>query len=193
MGCGPSGIDGWLNYDWGWLPLLSKVPILRRGLIRLGVLPENYEVSWPAIRLVDIRKRLPLRDASVDYIYCSHVLEHFEEFETIGVLKECYRVLKKGGVIRIVLPDLEKMVENYKGAKQFNLEFFGYRKNEKSVINNFVRGHQWMYDKSLFLKIIGGVFDEAKIESFGVGKVPDLDRLDLVEHKSHSLYIEATK
>ena len=66
-------------------------------------------------------------------------------------------------------------------------------KNEKSVINNFVRGHQWMYDKSLFLKIIGGVFDEAKIESFGVGKVPDLDRLDLVEHKSHSLYIEATK
>ena len=34
-------------------------------------------------------------DNSIDEIYASHVLEYFDKFESISVLSEWYRVLKK--------------------------------------------------------------------------------------------------
>ena len=81
LGSGPNGIDGWVNYDWGVLPLLGKFPLLRNLMIKIKLLPSNYAISWPKIRLHDLRKRLPMNDNSVDFIYCSHVMEHFENMK----------------------------------------------------------------------------------------------------------------
>jgi predicted SAM-dependent methyltransferase len=175
------------------LPLLSKFPYIRRLLIKLKILSINYETSWPDIKLVDIRHKLPLKDKSVDYIYCSHVLEHFEKYETLDILKDCYRVLKKGGVIRVVLPDLKKMIKNYKSAEKFNRDFFGYEKDKKSLLNLFVRGHHWMYDENSISELMKKFFIEVEIQEFQKGEVPDLKKLDLEMHKDHSLYIEAVK
>lgn len=193
LGCGPSGIDGWINYDWGMLPLLSKMPWLRDVLIKLKILSKNYLVDWATIRLVDIRKRLPLGDGSVDYIYCSHVLEHCEKYEVLNILKECHRVLKKSGILRVVLPDLNKLIKKYKNAEEFNRKFFGYEKDRKSFLNIFVRGHQWMYDESSFLRVLKEVFECVSKRSFRKGIVPDLEKLDLEEHSNHSFYMEAIK
>lgn len=192
MGCGPSGIDGWQNYDWGVLPLLSKMPLVRSFLVKIGWLSASYVTKWPEIRLVNIVYRLPLESESVDYIYCSHVLEHFEKYEGVTILKECARVLKKGGIMRIVLPDLNKLVNNYKGAEKFNRDFYGFDKDKKSMTKIFIRSHQWMYDLESITKLLKANF-EVKERSFGRGKVPDLDKLDLESHRNHSLYIEAIK
>lgn len=56
---------------------------------------------------------LPFEEHSVDAIYSSHVLEHFPKYFAPKFLKECYRVLKKGGLIRVVIPDLEQITKNY--------------------------------------------------------------------------------
>ncbi len=193
MGCGPSGIDGWLNFDWGVLPILSKLSFLRRVLIKFGLLANNYDLTWPKIKLVDINRKLPLKNNSVKYIYCSHVLEHFEKYETQNILKECFRVLKNGGVMRIVLPDLKMIIKKYNNADEFNKIFFGYDKDKKNIFNFFIRGHQWMYDKKSIEILLKQIFKKVEIKSFGVGSVPDLDRLDLKGHKDHSLYVEVTK
>jgi SAM-dependent methyltransferase len=193
LGCGPSGIEGWINYDWGMLPILSKVPKIRQCLIDFKILPQNYNVDWPKIHLVDIRHKLPLEDGTVDYIYCSHVLEHFKKYETLNILKECQRVLKKDGTIRIVLPDLKYFIDNYKNAEVFNHDFFGYEKDKQGYQNIFIRGHQWMYDEPSFKEVLKTYFDKIEIVKFRKGKVPDLDKLDLKEHSNHSFYIEATK
>ena len=193
LGCGPNGIKGWINYDWGILPVLSKIPYIRRFLIKLKVLSKSYDAVWPDIELVDIRRKLPLENESVNYIYCSHVLEHFEKYEALNILKECRRVLKEGGVIRVVLPDLREMIRKYKDAEEFNREFFGYEKDEKSIFNLFIRGHQWMYDESSFLRVFEEVFGNVKKCSFRKGVVPDLEKLDLEIHNDHSFYTEARK
>ena len=52
----------------------------------------------------DITK-LPYEDESVDLIYASHVLEYFDREEAVDILSEWTRVLKKGGALRIALPD----------------------------------------------------------------------------------------
>jgi SAM-dependent methyltransferase len=193
LGCGPSGVEGWVNYDYGMLPFLSKFTQLRRLLVKLNLLSKNYDTKWPKIKLVDIRNGIPMEDGTVDYIYCSHVLEHFEKYETINILKECFRVLKIEGIIRIVLPDLKIMTIKYKDGDKFCRDFYGFDKDIKTLNRIFIRGHQWMYDEVSFGKLIGSIFKRVDVKSCGKGKVPDLDKLDLKMHMDHSFYIEATK
>ncbi|HUS21497.1 MAG TPA: methyltransferase domain-containing protein [Aeromicrobium sp.] len=61
----------------------------------------------------DLRKGIPMPDASVDAVYHSHVFEHIDRDAVDGFLDEVCRVLKPGGIHRIVVPDLEGLVRNY--------------------------------------------------------------------------------
>jgi predicted SAM-dependent methyltransferase len=56
---------------------------------------------------------IPLEDTSVDVVYHSHVLEHFSKKDGVIFLEECFRVLKPGGIIRITVPDLERIAKEY--------------------------------------------------------------------------------
>jgi len=203
LGAGPSGINGWLNLDWGILPILAKAGWPRTLLIKLGILEENYNVVWPEFRLYDIRRKLPFGDKSVDFIYCSHVLEHFEKYQVLNILKECQRILKNDGVLRVVVPDIKKIIKIYgedNDADKFAELIWGYNKSrlEKSRIDRlkeyFIRGHQWSYDTDSMKKImLAAGFKMTKVESFCQGKTPDLKKLELEGQKKESLYLEASK
>lgn len=61
----------------------------------------------------DLRRGLPYSDGSFDGVYHSHVLEHLPPAEGQKLLKDCYRILKPGGVLRVVVPNLEAIVRGY--------------------------------------------------------------------------------
>lgn len=70
--------------------------------------------DYPHIDYKHDIKTLPMfEDCSVDLIYASHVIEYFDRIEVITVLKEWYRVLKEGGILRIAVPDFEALVQVY--------------------------------------------------------------------------------
>ena len=50
---------------------------------------------------------------TVDLIYASHCLEHFPYKQTKDILQEWHRVLKNGGVLRLSIPDFDKLVNIY--------------------------------------------------------------------------------
>jgi predicted SAM-dependent methyltransferase len=56
---------------------------------------------------------IPFVDESFDLVYHSHVLEHFSKEDGEKLISECFRVLKPGGVLRIVIPNLETIAKNY--------------------------------------------------------------------------------
>ncbi len=56
----------------------------------------------------------PFADNSVNLIYASHSLEHFSHMETPAVLAEWFRVLKKGGILRLSVPDFDLLVDIYR-------------------------------------------------------------------------------
>ena len=56
---------------------------------------------------------IPFDNNTFQTVYHSHLLEHFSKSEGLMLLKECYRVLKPGGVLRIVVPDLEQIARAY--------------------------------------------------------------------------------
>lgn len=61
----------------------------------------------------NLREGIPFPEESFDVIYHSHVLEHFPKTEAGFFLEECFRVLRPGGILRVVVPDLEQMARLY--------------------------------------------------------------------------------
>jgi predicted SAM-dependent methyltransferase len=63
---------------------------------------------------ISIDKLSPFEDNSVNLIYASHCLEHFPHAKVPKVLCEWFRVLKKGGILRLSVPDFDLLLNIYK-------------------------------------------------------------------------------
>lgn len=61
-----------------------------------------------------------LEDNQAELIYCSHALEYFDRIEAEKTLKEWYRVLAPGGVLRLAVPNFPKLVEVYQQSGDLN-------------------------------------------------------------------------
>lgn len=67
----------------------------------------------PQVIAHDLSRGIPLADASCDIVYHSHVLEHIRRDDALPFLRECFRVLQPGGILRVVTPDLERICRLY--------------------------------------------------------------------------------
>jgi SAM-dependent methyltransferase len=115
LGCGLTTPAGWLHVDGSWNARLARHPWLRRGLRALRLAPASlFDVPWnPDILHHDLRDPLPFPDDSFMALYCSHTLEHLYLDEARRLLRECLRVLHRGGVLRMVVPDLRALIDSY--------------------------------------------------------------------------------
>jgi len=82
----------------------------------------NFNSDWINIDIVstgegviahDITKGIPIPDCTCDVVYHSHLIEHIRQKDVMHFMKESYRVLKKGGIIRIATPNLEQICKIY--------------------------------------------------------------------------------
>jgi SAM-dependent methyltransferase len=67
----------------------------------------------PQIITWDLRRGFPFEENVFDAVYGSHVLEHLKPEVAMQVLCDSFRILKPGGIIRIVIPDLETIARLY--------------------------------------------------------------------------------
>lgn len=84
LGTGHNLLPGWLNTD---------VHVFRRG----------------QVTFLDATQPFPLPEASFDYVYSEHQIEHVPLEAGQRMMAECFRVLRPGGVVRIATPDLERV------------------------------------------------------------------------------------
>lgn len=87
LGCGQKYHEHWINID--------------------------FVSNSPNVQSYNLLKGIPKKDNSIDVVYHSHVLEHFTKDDGHKFIKECFRVLKGDGIIRIAVPDLETIVKEY--------------------------------------------------------------------------------
>ncbi len=73
----------------------------------------NFISTGENIIAHNLTQGIPFPDASFDVVYHSHLLEHFPKNAVAPFLKECYRVLRPQGVLRVVVPDLEQIARTY--------------------------------------------------------------------------------
>lgn len=116
LGCGYQTSARCINIDWS-LPIRLKGSRVGRTIAPLLITGDRREV-WDAmsgdeVMRHDLRKGIPFPDRSVDAVYHSHLFEHLDRDVVPTFLAEVKRVLKPGGVHRLVVPDLEFEVRRY--------------------------------------------------------------------------------
>lgn len=211
LGCGLLTPQGWVNVDGSWNARLAKHPFIRRMLSSLRILPPGkMEIPWSSsIFIHNVRKPLPFPDESASAIYASHVLEHLYFQEARNLLIESFRVLAGGGVLRVVVPDLKAIVQEYLGQRPFGPlsgemaalqpadrlnQRLLMRSPEPSSSNLFYRiyeawqdfhSHKWMYDQDSLAALFQstGFVDVQPKECH----VSSIDNIQAVEDRSRIL------
>jgi len=208
VGCGQAPSTGWLNYDNSPAVWLAKTPRLTR-LLRLFGLVDAGSVEFAAfcranaIRYANAARRIPYADGTVDTIYSSHMIEHLVRDDAWAFLVECHRVLRSGGRLRLVVPDLHALVHQY--LRRGNADnFLGQMQFETHLPPGLIgklrwllfggRGHHWMYDA----RSLGGLMEEAgfaEVEMMEPGqtRMADPSGLDLRERQIESIYLETRR
>jgi predicted SAM-dependent methyltransferase len=171
-GCGEHTACGWLNVD---------------------------VKSGPRIDLsCDIREGLPLESDSTDYAVSIHALQELTIPELVPALAELGRVLRPGGVLRLVLPDLAKGIQAYLCGQDDYFQMDGGQ--ARSPGGRFIVHMLWHgYSRTLFTAdFVEELLVKAQFQDVvecryrqTASQFPEIVQLDNRERES--LYIEATK
>ena len=178
IGAGPFGEEEWVNLDM--------------------FLANNISFTY------DCRRKLPFNDNSVARIRCEHVLEHLDRRdETPYFLKECFRCLEPGGVLRIIVPDAQKFINAYcQNTEQAwaNLDIPVSSFNEEwqpmDALNKIYHQggeHKFGYDfETMKITIQKAGFQQIQRMDYRQSIDPLLIN-DQANHKAESLYVECLK
>lgn len=91
--------------------------------------------------VADVLEGLPFDDEYFDFVLMNHVLQMFGYEEIPIVLREIWRVMKKGATLRILTPDLDKAVAAYETG---NRDYFPISDDlEASLQGKFARYLMW--------------------------------------------------
>lgn len=128
---------------------------------------------------LDASKKLPFPDNCIDYIFTEQFFEHLSYRDGQFFLREAYRVLKPGGVIRQATPSLNGIIDIYQDRNPVVRQEEVVRRHQKHnqdcknschFMNDLFRlwGHQFIYDQETFVKSHQQVgFIDVQIKSFG--------------------------
>jgi predicted SAM-dependent methyltransferase len=173
IGCGPFLLEGFYNIDWGWRP---------------------------NVYCFDITKGIPIPDASVRGIFSEHCLEYLKPPRLLEVLKDFHRMLRPGGIARIVLPDGGLYCRLYVQAMRGEPVTWPYPEPGKTPIYYVNRimtdyGHYigFIYDfETLRQMMLAAGFREVNRETYKRGRDPKL--LADQEHRAiESFYAEGIR
>lgn len=114
-GCGKHPPTGWINSD--------------------------AAAWWGVDHVADILEGLPLESDSIDYAVSVHALPEIPFADLLAALSELKRVLKPGGTLRLVLPDIDKGIAAYqRGERDY---FLVPDEDAKSIAAKFVVQTIW--------------------------------------------------
>lgn len=115
-------VPAWLNM-WRWRVQLALLGVRRPVPVlvnlgcgkdyRAGYINVDINIVFKRDMWLDLRNPLPFRDTTVHGIFCSHTFEHFAHEQTLRLARECRRVLRPGGVLRVGVPDFVPAIEAY--------------------------------------------------------------------------------
>jgi len=217
LGAGLGQDPAWINYDRSRVARVAHNPIARALVAtaaRLGLASKGEILDWPkSTRTTDLTKGIPHGDGTVDVVYSSHMLEHIARDQAEFVLRECHRVLKPGGTLRVVVPDLQLLARRYMEGDR---AFFGdpdgplgdafvgslylrsvpkgrlLERLARRLLRTDEGGHQWMYDgESMSSLITRAGFRDVRIRPFGEGDHAAAAALDW--RPRDSVHVEAVK
>lgn len=196
-----SNPEGWINFDASPTLSLQKMPLI--GSLFCAYLKPRFPDN---VRYGDILGRIPIDEESCKGIYCSHVLEHLSLEDFRKAIRNTYRYLVSDGIFRLVMPDLEYLVQQYMISSDpqaaINLmesSLLGVKKREQSIIN-FTRNyfgnsrHLWLWDfKSVKNELENIGFRNIRRAKYGDSRDPKFNEVEDETRWTNCLGIECQK
>jgi SAM-dependent methyltransferase len=212
LGCGSIRPDGWVNADSSINANLQRIPFFGK-IIAAFFSPVVYNNS--NFIYLNCNKKWKFKNCSFDIVYASHLFEHLSLKSSNLFLSEAYRVLKPGGTLRIVVPDLYQLAYKYITEFDFDInslpsEKFMWAINMhregqygdisflKSIlleIQGYPHQHKFMYDsRSLTKKMKEYNFIDFLNLSYGKSQyINCISDVEGTKESYLSIYIEAKK
>ncbi|MBN1461275.1 MAG: methyltransferase domain-containing protein [Armatimonadetes bacterium] len=199
LGCGARVIDGWVNVDFAPGARLAKIPLYRMANKKLRL----TRLDWDSRIVVhDLTKTFPWPDSSADAIYTSHTLEHFGKEEGRRFLEECHRVLRRNGVLRVIVPDFRLVVAKYIEGEiraddfvsQLGVGLAGRGRSLKDRLAPlFQFPHKCMYDTTRLLEILDELGFVASSRAPFESDIDDVQKLELEDRVTNAVVVEGRK
>lgn len=199
-GCGWATSIEWRNFDASPTLRFERLPII-------GHLYTKNKNRFPKIvEYGDIVKGLPIKDASCDGLYCSHILEHLSLHCFRAALRNSSKYLKSGGVFRLVLPDLEYYIAEYLNTPNYDaaIHFMhntslghttrprGIKEKLQHIFGN--SQHLWMWDfKSISHELTNAGFTNIRRAAFADSHDPMFKLVEDSQRWQNCLGIECYK
>jgi len=173
-------------------------PKYLRGFVNIDANPFNKIDLW-----LDVRNGLPFPASYADSIYSTHMFEHFYPDELLLLLKECFRVLRPGGGIRLIVPSLTSAITAYAQRRSdwFHNDYPRHFDSLGGRFSNFIfcdGQHRTAFDLSYLDEVLRAV-GFGDVEEWAEGRsrlykesVPPYEPGDSRD-LPHSLYVEAFK
>lgn len=198
LGCGLRCLPNWINIDGSPTAFLGsrRYSLINRFLYKFTGASAHYSfkeyneiIQKSGLHFFDLRHGIPFKNENVDVIYSSHFIEHIKKEDAQNFLKGCYRALKGGGLMRLVVPDLDFAFEMYKNG-QINemLERFFYTSPDLCDFAAHKYGYNFLTLENILEEI--GFIDVKKV-AYQRGNCPNIDFLDI--YPDYSLYVEFRK
>lgn len=188
------GIEGWINTDITMHLWIAKVPFAAKALHLAGLLGdaryvEHRDGKFAGLRYMDLTRPLPFANGSLSAVFSAHVFEHLFPDEIERLSHEIARVLAPGGVCRIVVPDMEKIVALYDPAAPhiFLKGVFEIDCRRKAAF-----AHHWGFTRASLAALFSAAgCSKTYSRAYRQGACPDIDRLD--NRPDESIFFEAIK
>jgi SAM-dependent methyltransferase len=206
LGSGPRATPGWQCIDRSPNIWLSRHPALKSTLRRAGLLSDGHMSPWDRDVIRGDILNLKYADASAEFVYSSHVLEHLYLGDARRVLSEAHRVLRPGGLLRLALPDstvlAQRLVDGERAgdadpALDFNRRLLAFPEARPRGVRAAILGraaghvHRWQPTPAMVRHmLVDAGFENITDCQFRVGRVPDLDQ---IETRPESFFVEGTR
>jgi predicted SAM-dependent methyltransferase len=124
------------------------------GWLNCDIAPTDWQTVY-----LDATQRFPMPAGSFDAVFAEHMIEHIPYAAGLRMLRECCRILKPGGRIRIVTPRLGFLFEMLQAPSPAQLRYLRFTRDEylpdvpadeaSFVVNNmfYNYGHRFIYDE----------------------------------------------
>ncbi|XXK59474.1 class I SAM-dependent methyltransferase [Porticoccaceae bacterium nBUS_09] len=198
LGCGNQVVDGWINVDYFLGARLVKIP----GFSLFNRVFRMFDMEWDKrIFLHDLTKPLPWGEGVASGIYTSHTLEHLNKEDGRALLNEAYRVLSPGGILRIIVPDLNVVLGDLREGK-FTADELMYRlgvrlsqpKGFLGIIKKLSEyPHQCMYDNSSMVNVLEAIGFEVSLKKGFESAIEDIDKIEIEGRVVDAVIVEAVK
>jgi SAM-dependent methyltransferase len=185
----------WQDCDGSWNVLASQLP-LGLGWAARKIIGHAGNPFPSHVRYVNITKRLPFGDKTVDAVYFSHVLEHLYLDEGRHLLAESHRILKPGGLVRILVPDTEHYINSYLASRATGASSACFELNQNLMFREMeskvgilrklytsltdFHSHKFMYDRSYLAECLATAgFSEIQEAAFLQSRIPEIAEVEL--------------